>query len=98
MRSPRLPCIGAPSPSDASRLRAIGDLVFPSQWTQVRLSTFQTKPNLIGAYGVGEFNKLADSNPKASFRPGPEAGGTFSGGLSGTCSAARMLWKSFSIE
>src|SRR5205823_8108940 len=49
MRSPRLPWIGAPSPRDASRLREIGDFVFPSQWTQVRLSTFQTKPNLIGA-------------------------------------------------
>src|SRR5437763_7521425 len=91
MRSPRLPCIAAPSPRDASKFRAIGDLVLPSQWTQVLLSTFQTKPNLIGEYGCGILSKLAASRPNASLRPGPDAGGTLSGGLSGTCNAERML-------
>src|SRR2546423_15461654 len=98
MRSPCLPCIGAPSPSDASRFRAIGDFVLPSQWTHVRLSTFQTKPNLIGEYGCGILSKLAESKPNASLRPGPEAGGTFSGGWSGTCNAGRILGKSFSTD
>src|SRR5437667_11308273 len=69
-----------PSPSDASRLRAIGDFVLPSQCTHVRLSMFHTRPNLIGEYGCGRFSRPAARRPNASLRPDPEEGGAFSGG------------------